>query len=73
MIGFALVFDGLLEPCTTLALWLGWTQHFLWDMNSGPDHSVIESKMRGGIAILDAVPNQQNTIAHQALEKFEVV
>ena len=47
---FVFVFLGFHEPCTTLALWLGWTKHFLWDVNSGPDHSVIKSKTRGGFS-----------------------
>ena len=34
---FVFVFVGLHEPCTTLALWLGWMHCFL-DVNSGPDH-----------------------------------
>ncbi len=53
-----LVFVGLYLPCTTLALWLGWAKHFLWDVNSCPDHSVIESKIRGGNVILNAAPHQ---------------
>ena len=52
---FVFVFVGLLEPSATLALWLGWMQCFLQDMNSGPYHSAISSKMRAGIAILEAV------------------
>ncbi len=54
---FVFVFVGFHELCTTLALWLGWMQRFLWDVNSGPDHSVIESKSRGGIVILNAAPH----------------
>ncbi len=44
---FVFVFVVCHEPCATLALWLGWMKRFLQDVNSGPDHSVIESKMRG--------------------------
>ncbi len=41
------------DHCTTLAWWLGWIQCFLRDVNSDSDHSVIESKMRWGIVILN--------------------
>ena len=54
---FVFVFVVCHEPCTTMALWLGRMQHFLWDVNSGPDHSVIERKMRGGIVIHKAAPH----------------
>ncbi len=54
-----LVYVGLLEPCANLALVLGWMQRFQQYMNSGPDHSVIESTTRRGIVILKAMPHQQ--------------
>ena len=53
---FVFVFVGFHEPCTTLDLWLGWMQHFLWEVNSGPD-SVIKSKTRRRIVILKAAPH----------------
>ena len=61
---FVLVFVGLLGPCTTLVLWLGWMQSFL----SGPDHSVIKSKTRVWIAILEAAQHWQD--GNQTTEKI---
>ena len=57
---FVFGYVGLHEPCTTLSLWLGWMQHFLQDMNSAPDHSVIKNKARGRIAILKTASHQQH-------------
>ncbi len=54
---FVFVFVGFHEPYATLAVWLGWMQCFLWDVNSDPNYLVIKSKMRGGIVILKAAPH----------------
>ncbi len=53
---FVFAFMGFHDPCTTLALWLGWMHCFLQDVSSGPDHSVIESKTTGGVVILKDAP-----------------
>ena len=55
---FVFVFVGFHEPCATLALWLGSMHHFLLDVNSAPDRSVIKSKTRWGIVIYEAAPHQ---------------
>ena len=57
---FVFIFVGLHEPCTTLALWLDWMQRFLHDVKSGLSHSVIKSKERGGVVILNTAPLQQD-------------
>ena len=64
-----LVFVGLLEPYFDFVAWLN-TVCFLRDMNSGPDHSVIESKTRGRIIILEAAQHPQTAITHQTSERF---
>ena len=45
-------------------------QHFLQDMNSGLDHSVIENKTRGGIVILKSAPLQHEGKCPTNLEHF---
>ena len=51
-------------------------QHFLWEVNSGLDHSVIKSKTSGGIVILKEALNQpadEHIPTHQMMEKFVIV
>ena len=45
-------------------------------MNSGPDHSVIKRKTKGGIVILRVVLNQpdvEHIPTHQMMEQFVIV